>query len=144
MRWIREINQHAAQSEIDFLLRLKMGEIAQNLNFEYQSQPLELVRRVKNVLETEIRVIQEAQVDVVSVSEEDPRYRDDEIISETLQQLILQTRESDVKLRALQSEQENFVIRYQESVRVTQEYEKVSKLWVFIWICLKRKKVSSF
>ena len=106
-----------------------MGEIAQNLNFEYQSQPLELVRRVKNVLETEIRVIQEAQVDVVSVSEEDPRYRDDEIISETLQQLILQTRESDCKLRALQSEQENFVIRYQESVRVTQEYEKVSKLW---------------
>lgn len=105
-----------------------MGEIAANLNFEYQSQPLELIRRVKNVLETELRVIAEAQVDVVSVSEENnPRYRDEEIINESLQRLIIQTRESDAKLRGLQSEQENFVIRYQESVRVNQEYEKVAK-----------------
>jgi len=128
LRWIREINTYAAQSDIDFLLRLKMGEIAANLNFEYQSQPLELIRRVKNVLETEMRVIAEAQVDVVSVSEENnPRHRDEEIINESLQQLIIQTRESDAKLRGLQSEQENFVIRYQESVRVNQEYEKVTK-----------------
>lgn len=61
-RWIREINNYAAQSDIDFLLRIKMSDIASNLNFEYNNQPLELVRRVKNVLETELRVIAEAQV----------------------------------------------------------------------------------
>ena len=63
-RWIREINNYAAQSDIDFLLRIKMSDIASNLNFEYNNQPLELVRRVKNVLETELRVIAEAQVRV--------------------------------------------------------------------------------
>ena len=41
-----------------------MSDIASNLNFEYNNQPLELVRRVKNVLETELRVIAEAQVRV--------------------------------------------------------------------------------
>ena len=39
-----------------------MSDIASNLNFEYNNQPVELVRRVKNVLETELRVIAEAQV----------------------------------------------------------------------------------
>ena len=67
------------------------------------------------------------QVDVVSVADEDPRYRDEEIINESLNQLFMQTRESDAKLRSLQSEQENFVIRYQESIRVTAEYDKATK-----------------
>lgn len=66
-------------------------------------------------------------MDVVSVADEDPRYRDEEIINESLNQLFMQTRESDAKLRSLQSEQENFVIRYQESIRVTAEYDKATK-----------------
>ena len=53
-RWIQEI-QTFAQSNIDFLLRLKMMDIATHLNLEYCSRPLELVRKTKHILETEIR-----------------------------------------------------------------------------------------
>ena len=53
-----------------------MMEIANNMSMEYSVRPLELIRKAKFILETEMRVINEAQIDVVSVEDHDPRYLD--------------------------------------------------------------------
>ena len=102
-------------------------DIASNLELEYCSRPLELVRKTKHILETELRVLQETQIDVVSIADEDPRFRDEEHIRDSLNQLYILTRLSEEELRTLQSNQENFVIRYQEQLRVGSELENANQ-----------------
>ena len=126
-KWIHEIQGYANQQNIDFLLRLKLMDIASNLDLEYCSRPLELIRKTKHILETEMRVLQETQIDVVSISDEDPRFREEEHIRDSLNQLYIYTRLSEDELRTLQSNQENFVIRYQEQLRVASDLETATQ-----------------
>ena len=126
-RWIAEIQTFSA-GNIDFLLRIKMMEIANNMSMEYSVRPLELIRKAKFILETEMRVINEAQIDVVSVEDNDPRYLDEECIREKLNKLYMLTKQTDDDLRKAQSEQETFVIQYQDQNRINAEAEKAAAL----------------
>ena len=103
-------------------------EIANNMSMEYSVRPLELIRKAKFILETEMRVINEAQIDVVSVEDHDPRYLDEECIREKLNKLYMLTKQTDEDLRKAQSEQETFVIQYQDQNRINAEAEKAAAL----------------
>ena len=89
-QWISAIESHAYANP-DFLSKFKMREIMNSLRTEYSIRPLELVRKRNNILATERRVVHDAQLEDISVTEEDPRRRDDEHIREKLSRLHMLT-----------------------------------------------------
>eukprot|EP00058_Branchiostoma_floridae_P000231 XP_002585719.1 hypothetical protein BRAFLDRAFT_257705 [Branchiostoma floridae] len=103
-------------SDTDFLLRLKMKEIADHFTKNYGSNPLDLVRIIKHCISTEQALVDQA-TGMLS-AEGAARSETNRKISEAFQLLKQFTQETENDLRVMQQKQEFFVIQYQESIRL--------------------------
>uniref|UniRef100_H2ZMV4 Signal transducer and activator of transcription n=1 Tax=Ciona savignyi TaxID=51511 RepID=H2ZMV4_CIOSA len=117
----------------DFVQRLHFSEIASHFKNVYGPAPLELVRTVKRILSIEKRLVQHAH-SVSALHEDGMHMRNDQHseklshINSELKRLAAMTRDTENDLRQLQSNQEYFVINYQDSLKITSELQQIQQL----------------
>uniref|UniRef100_A0A669EVE0 Signal transducer and activator of transcription n=1 Tax=Oreochromis niloticus TaxID=8128 RepID=A0A669EVE0_ORENI len=116
--------------EDGFLLKIKLGHYASQLKSTYDRCPLELVRCIKHILQSEQRLVQEATnassgsggqaMDTLSQRHQQ--------INQAFEELRLATQETENELRKLQQSQEYFIIQYQENMRIQAQLSSLSSL----------------
>uniref|UniRef100_A0A669E9H9 Signal transducer and activator of transcription n=1 Tax=Oreochromis niloticus TaxID=8128 RepID=A0A669E9H9_ORENI len=117
--------------EDGFLLKIKLGHYASQLKSTYDRCPLELVRCIKHILQSEQRLVQEATnassgsggqaMDTLSQRHQQ--------INQAFEELRLATQETENELRKLQQSQEYFIIQYQENMRIqAADFSQLSSL----------------
>ncbi|XP_066300615.1 signal transducer and activator of transcription 5B-like isoform X1 [Branchiostoma lanceolatum] len=116
-------------SDSDFLLRLKMKEIADHFTKNYGSNPLDLVRIIKRCISTEQALVDQAtgMNQEIMTAEGAARSETNRKISEAFQLLKQFTQETENDLRVMQQKQEFFVIQYQESIRLQAQLQQVQQ-----------------
>lgn len=130
---IQELQKRAEHTvgEDGFLLKIKLGHYANQLQSTYERCPLELVRCIKHILSTEERLVQSANNNVSSsgggglaegVSQ---RYQQ---INQAFEELRVLTQDMETELRKLQHSEEYFIIQYQESLRIQAQLTSLSSL----------------
>uniref|UniRef100_A0A3Q4IF81 Signal transducer and activator of transcription n=1 Tax=Neolamprologus brichardi TaxID=32507 RepID=A0A3Q4IF81_NEOBR len=96
----------------------------------YDRCPLELVRCIKHILQSEQRLVQEAtNASSGSGSQAmDTLSQRHQQINQAFEELRLATQETENELRKLQQSQEYFIIQYQENMRIQAQLSSLSSL----------------
>ncbi|XP_016057500.1 PREDICTED: signal transducer and activator of transcription 5B-like [Miniopterus natalensis] len=121
---VQELQKKAEHQvgEDGFLLKIKLGHYATQLQNTYDRCPMELVRCIRHILYNEQRLVREANngtsptgslADIVSQKHVQ--------INQTFEELRLVTQDTENELKKLQQTQEYFIIQYQESLRIQGE-----------------------
>ncbi|XP_023573906.1 signal transducer and activator of transcription 5B [Octodon degus] len=128
---VQELQRKAEHQvgEDGFLLKIKLGHYATQLQSTYDRCPLELVRCIRHILFNEQRLVREA-----TNGSSPPRSHPDTLsqkhlqISQTFEELRLVTQDTENELKKLQQAQEYFIIQYQESLRVQAQFAQLAQL----------------
>ncbi|CAM9263677.1 unnamed protein product [Lampetra planeri] len=114
---------HLQGGEDGFLLKIKLGHYASQLKSTYDRCPLELVRCIKHILNSEQRLIHEASNANCGSGGQamDSLSQRHQQINQAFEELRLATQETENELRKLQHSQEYFIIQYQENLRLQGE-----------------------
>uniref|UniRef100_A0A2I3TXL3 Signal transducer and activator of transcription n=1 Tax=Pan troglodytes TaxID=9598 RepID=A0A2I3TXL3_PANTR len=118
---VQELQKKAEHQvgEDGFLLKIKLGHYATQLQKTYDRCPMELVRCIRHILYNEQRLVREANncsspagILVDAMSQKHLQ------INQTFEELRLVTQDTENELKKLQQTQEYFIIQYQESLRI--------------------------
>ncbi|XP_029782908.1 signal transducer and activator of transcription 5A [Suricata suricatta] len=121
---VQELQKKAEHQvgEDGFLLKIKLGHYATQLQNTYDRCPMELVRCIRHILYNEQRLVREANngtspagILVDAMSQKHLQ------INQTFEELRLVTQDTENELKKLQQTQEYFIIQYQESLRIQGE-----------------------
>nr|XP_045746171.1 signal transducer and activator of transcription 5A [Mirounga angustirostris] len=135
---VQELQKKAEHQvgEDGFLLKIKLGHYATQLQNTYDRCPMELVRCIRHILYNEQRLVREANngsspagILVDTMSQKHLQ------INQTFEELRLVTQDTENELKKLQQTQEYFIIQYQESLRIQGEARAV---WA---VCVMRARV---
>jgi len=105
-----------------FLTKLKLQETCQQFRQFYEKQPMSLVRVVKNCLATEARLVQQAD----SMNGDSKQANVNRQILEKFEALQRSTQETEAELRRMQLNQEQFIIQYQESLKINNQLAQLA------------------
>jgi len=105
-----------------FLTKLKLQETVQQFRSIYETQPMNLVRVVKNCLATETRLVQQAD----SMTGDSKQANANRQILERFEGLQRCTQETEAELRQMQHKQEQFIIQYQESLKINNQLTQLA------------------
>ncbi|XP_015682931.1 signal transducer and activator of transcription 5B-like, partial [Protobothrops mucrosquamatus] len=128
---IKELQKKADHQvgEDGFLLKIKLGHYATQLQNTYKHCPLELVRCIRYILYHEQRLVQEATDSLLPASSlADALSQKHLQINQTFEELCLVTQDTENQLKRLQQTQEYFIIQYQESLRLQAQFTQLSQL----------------
>ncbi|XP_076154261.1 signal transducer and activator of transcription 5B-like [Alosa pseudoharengus] len=128
---IQELQKRAEHTvgEDGFLLKIKLGHYATQLQTAYDRCPLELVRCIKHILCTEERLVQAANnVNSSRGGLVDGTSQKYQQINQTFEELRVMTQDTENELRKLQHSQEYFIIQYQESLRIQAQLTNLASL----------------
>ncbi|XP_049714792.1 signal transducer and activator of transcription 5A isoform X2 [Elephas maximus indicus] len=128
---VQELQKKAEHQvgEDGFLLKIKLGHYATQLQNTYDRCPMELVRCIRHILYNEQRLVREANncsspagnlVDAMSQKHLQ--------INQTFEELRLVTQDTENELKKLQQTQEYFIIQYQESLRIQAQFAQLAQL----------------
>ncbi|OBS65275.1 hypothetical protein A6R68_06198 [Neotoma lepida] len=128
---VQELQKKAEHQvgEDGFLLKIKLGHYATQLQNTYDRCPMELVRCIRHILYNEQRLVREANncsspagVLVDAMSQKHLQ------INQTFEELRLITQDTENELKKLQQTQEYFIIQYQESLRIQAQFAQLAQL----------------
>ncbi|XP_066192721.1 signal transducer and activator of transcription 5B isoform X1 [Sylvia atricapilla] len=128
---IQELQKKADHQvgEDGFLLKIKLGHYATQLQNTYDRCPMELVRCIRHILYHEQRLVREANNSPSpSGSLVDAMSQKHLQINQTFEELRLITQDSENELKKLQQTQEYFIIQYQENMRLQAQFSQLSQL----------------
>lgn len=116
--------------EDGFLLKIKLGHYANQLKSTYDRCPLELVRCIRHILQSEKRLVQDANnassgTEGQSMDSLSQRHQQ---INQAFEELRLATQETENEMRKLQHSQEYFIIQYQENLRIQAQISSLASL----------------
>uniref|UniRef100_A0A672GSX8 Signal transducer and activator of transcription n=1 Tax=Salarias fasciatus TaxID=181472 RepID=A0A672GSX8_SALFA len=114
--------------EDGFLLKIKLGHYATQLKSTYDRCPLELVRCIKHILQSEQRLVQEATNASDGGQAMDSLSQRHQQINQAFEELRVSTQDTESELRKLQHSQEYFIIQYQENLRIQAQLSSLSSL----------------
>nr|XP_031541741.1 signal transducer and activator of transcription 5B [Vicugna pacos] len=118
---VQELQKKAEHQvgEDGFLLKIKLGHYATQLQNTYDRCPMELVRCIRHILYNEQRLVREANNGTSPAgSLADTMSQKHLQINQTFEELRLVTQDTENELKKLQQTQEYFIIQYQESLRI--------------------------
>nr|XP_008517474.1 PREDICTED: signal transducer and activator of transcription 5B [Equus przewalskii] len=121
---VQELQKKAEHQvgEDGFLLKIKLGHYATQLQNTYDRCPMELVRCIRHILYNEQRLVREASNGTSPAgSLADAMSQKHLQINQTFEELRLVTQDTENELKKLQQTQEYFIIQYQESLRIQGE-----------------------
>uniref|UniRef100_A0A9L0KCT5 Signal transducer and activator of transcription n=1 Tax=Equus asinus TaxID=9793 RepID=A0A9L0KCT5_EQUAS len=121
---VQELQKKAEHQvgEDGFLLKIKLGHYATQLQNTYDRCPMELVRCIRHILYNEQRLVREANNGTSPAgSLADAMSQKHLQINQTFEELRLVTQDTENELKKLQQTQEYFIIQYQESLRIQGE-----------------------
>uniref|UniRef100_A0A8C6FC66 STAT transcription factor protein interaction domain-containing protein n=2 Tax=Monodon monoceros TaxID=40151 RepID=A0A8C6FC66_MONMO len=121
---VQELQKKAEHQvgEDGFLLKIKLGHYATQLQNAYDRCPMELVRCIRHILYNEQRLVREANNgNSPAGSLADAMSQKHLQINQTFEELRLVTQDTENELKKLQQTQEYFIIQYQESLRIQGE-----------------------
>lgn len=107
-----------------FLTKLKLQETAAQFRAQYSSNPMGLIRNVKNCLNIEAKLVEQADT-MMGDNKQANAHRQ---IYERFEYIQRFTQETDTELRQLQHRQEQFIIQYQESLKIANQLQQVVSL----------------
>ncbi|XP_027630588.1 signal transducer and activator of transcription 5A [Tupaia chinensis] len=128
---VQELQKKAEHQvgEDGFLLKIKLGHYAKQLQNTYDRCPMELVRCIRHILYNEQRLVREANncsspagILVDAMSQKHLQ------INQTFEELRLVTQDTENELKKLQQTQEYFIIQYQESLRIQAQFAQLAQL----------------
>ncbi|XP_061447208.1 signal transducer and activator of transcription 5B isoform X2 [Rhineura floridana] len=128
---IQELQKKADHQvgEDGFLLKIKLGHYATQLQNTYERCPMELVRCIRHILYHEQRLVREATDSPSPASNlADALSQKHLQINQTFEELRLVTQDTENQLKKLQQTQEYFIIQYQESLRIQAQFTQLSQL----------------
>ncbi|XP_034271561.1 signal transducer and activator of transcription 5B isoform X1 [Pantherophis guttatus] len=128
---IQELQKKAEHQvgEDGFLLKIKLGHYATQLQNTYKHCPLELVRCIRHILYHEQRLVREARNSpLLASSMADAVTQKHLQINQTFDELRLFTQDTENQLKKLQQHQEYFIIQYQESLHLQAQFSQLSQL----------------
>uniref|UniRef100_A0A452VLK7 Signal transducer and activator of transcription n=1 Tax=Ursus maritimus TaxID=29073 RepID=A0A452VLK7_URSMA len=128
---VQELQKKAEHQvgEDGFLLKIKLGHYATQLQNTYDRCPMELVRCIRHILYNEQRLVREANNGTSPVgSLADAMSQKHLQINQTFEELRLVTQDTENELKKLQQTQEYFIIQYQESLRVQAQFAGLAQL----------------
>ncbi|CAI5790227.1 signal transducer and activator of transcription 5B [Podarcis lilfordi] len=128
---IQELQKKADHQvgEDGFLLKIKLGHYATQLQNTYERCPMELVRYIRHILYHEQRLVREATDSPSPASNlADALSQKHLQINQTFEELRLVTQDTENQLKRLQQTQEYFIIQYQESHRVQAQFAQLAQL----------------
>ncbi|KAK7919526.1 hypothetical protein WMY93_010810 [Mugilogobius chulae] len=116
--------------EDGFLLKIKLGHYANQFKSTYDRCPLELVRCIRHILQSEKRLVQDATnascgTEGQSMDTLSQRHQQ---INQAFEELRLATQETENELRKIQHSQEYFIIQYQENLRIQAQITSLASL----------------
>nr|KAF6457149.1 hypothetical protein HJG63_011700 [Rousettus aegyptiacus] len=128
---VQELQKKAEHQvgEDGFLLKIKLGHYATQLQNTYDRCPMELVRCIRHILYNEQKLVREANngtsppgILVDAMSQKHLQ------INQTFEELRLVTQDTENELKNLQHTQEYFIIQYQESLRIQAQFAQLAQL----------------
>uniref|UniRef100_A0A8C0XLC0 Signal transducer and activator of transcription n=1 Tax=Castor canadensis TaxID=51338 RepID=A0A8C0XLC0_CASCN len=128
---VQELQKKAEHQvgEDGFLLKIKLGHYATQLQNTYDRCPMELVRCIRHILYNEQRLVREANNGNSPVgSLADAMSQKHLQINQTFEELRLVTQDTENELKKLQQTQEYFIIQYQESLRIQAQFAQLAQL----------------
>ncbi|XP_061872767.1 signal transducer and activator of transcription 5B-like isoform X1 [Colius striatus] len=128
---IQELQKKADHQvgEDGFLLKIKLGHYATQLQNTYDRCPMELVRCIRHILYHEQRLVREVNNNPsLAGSLVDAMSQKHLQINQTFEELRLITQDSESELKKLQQTQEYFIIQYQENMRLQAQFSQLSQL----------------
>uniref|UniRef100_A0A8C8RCK7 Signal transducer and activator of transcription n=1 Tax=Pelusios castaneus TaxID=367368 RepID=A0A8C8RCK7_9SAUR len=128
---VQELQKKAEHQvgEDGFLLKIKLGHYATQLQNAYDRCPMELVRSIRHILYHEQRLVREATNSPSPASSlEDTMSQKHLQINQTFEELWLVTQDTENELKKLQQTQEYFIIQYQENLRLQAQFSQLSQL----------------
>ncbi|XP_065433929.1 signal transducer and activator of transcription 5B isoform X5 [Chrysemys picta bellii] len=128
---IQELQKKADHQvgEDGFLLKIKLGHYATQLQNTYDRCPMELVRCIRHILYHEQRLVREATNSPSPASSlADAMSQKHLQINQTFEELRLVTQDTENELKKLQQTQEYFIIQYQENMRLQAQFSQLSQL----------------
>ncbi|EMP40505.1 Signal transducer and activator of transcription 5B [Chelonia mydas] len=128
---IQELQKKADHQvgEDGFLLKIKLGHYATQLQNTYDRCPMELVRCIRHILYHEQRLVREATNSTSPASSlADAMSQKHLQINQTFEELRLVTQDTENELKKLQQTQEYFIIQYQENMRLQAQFSQLSQL----------------
>ncbi|XP_023932909.1 signal transducer and activator of transcription 5B [Lingula anatina] len=112
-------------SEDMFLVKMRLQETAAQFREMYGNSPLNLVRVVKNCINTEMKMVAQAENAASGLGDLQGQQDKHRITSQQLEFLQKRTQETDNELKQLQHKQESFIIQYQDSVKINSQLQQV-------------------
>ncbi|XP_064643475.1 signal transducer and activator of transcription 5A-like isoform X2 [Lineus longissimus] len=109
-----------------FLVKLKFQEVATSFKELYGSNPLNLVRVVKNGLATETRLVQQAEQAQTQNLVHGAQPEKHRVLQQQFDFLQRKTQETELDLRQLQHKQESFIIQYQDSAKINAQIAQLA------------------
>ncbi|XP_059526194.1 signal transducer and activator of transcription 5B isoform X3 [Myotis daubentonii] len=128
---VQELQKKAEHQvgEDGFLLKIKLGHYATQLQNTYDRCPMELVRCIRHILYNEQRLVREANNGASPAgSLADIMSQKHLQINQTFEELRLVTQDTENELKKLQQTQEYFIIQYQESLRIQAQFAQLAQL----------------
>ncbi|XP_012512101.1 PREDICTED: signal transducer and activator of transcription 5A-like [Propithecus coquereli] len=128
---VQELQKKAEHQvgEDGFLLKIKLGHYATQLQNTYNRCPMELVRCIRHILYNEQRLVREANNGSSPAgSLADAMSQKHLQINQTFEELRLVTQDTENELKKLQQTQEYFIIQYQESLRIQAQFAQLAQL----------------
>uniref|UniRef100_A0A8C8YN36 Signal transducer and activator of transcription n=1 Tax=Prolemur simus TaxID=1328070 RepID=A0A8C8YN36_PROSS len=128
---VQELQKKAEHQvgEDGFLLKIKLGHYATQLQSTYNRCPMELVRCIRHILYNEQRLVREANNGSSPAgSLADAMSQKHLQINQTFEELRLVTQDTENELKKLQQTQEYFIIQYQESLRIQAQFAQLAQL----------------
>uniref|UniRef100_A0A2K6AGM9 Signal transducer and activator of transcription n=1 Tax=Mandrillus leucophaeus TaxID=9568 RepID=A0A2K6AGM9_MANLE len=128
---VQELQKKAEHQvgEDGFLLKIKLGHYATQLQNTYDRCPMELVRCIRHILYNEQRLVREANNGSSPAgSLADAMSQKHLQINQTFEELRLVTQDTENELKKLQQTQEYFIIQYQESLRIQAQFGPLAQL----------------
>lgn len=123
IQMMEEKAQELSNDEV-FLIKLKLQESANQFRQMYSSNPMNLVRIIKNCLAMEAKIVEQAD----SILGDSTQANVNRQIGESFDYIQRMTQETDALLRHLQHSQEQFIIQYQESHKLTTQISHLASL----------------
>ncbi|XP_025063067.1 signal transducer and activator of transcription 5B isoform X4 [Alligator sinensis] len=129
---VQELQKKAEHQvgEDGFLLKIKLGNYATQLQNTYDRCPMDLVRCIRHILYHEQRLVREAtnQSPSPAGSLVDTMSQKHLQINQIFEELRLFTQDTENELKKLQQTQEYFIIQYQENMRLQAQFSQLSQL----------------
>ncbi|ESO05053.1 hypothetical protein HELRODRAFT_156927 [Helobdella robusta] len=123
IKMMEEKAQELSNDEM-FLTKLKLQESAVQFKNMYSSNPMSLVRTVKNCLAIETKLVEQAD-SAASNGKQVSAHRQ---ICERFEYIQRFTQETEAELRQIQHKQEQFIIQYQESLKIANQIQQLASL----------------